>query len=93
MVSTAGKHTKPNQVFGHTCSMFFSNKMSVFVSLCATELYMFLAGAVVWRAGVGGSGGGLFLKCWWAYWKCVRQERNAGRGCVGVRLVCVCVCV
>lgn len=38
---------------------------------------MFLAGAVVWRAGVGG---GLFLKCLWAYWKCVRQERNAGRG-------------
>lgn len=50
---------------------------------------MFLAGAVVWRAGVrvgGGGGGGLFLKCWWAYWKCVRQERNAGRGC---KPVCV----
>lgn len=49
---------------------------------------MFLAGAVVWRAGVGGVGGGLFLKYWWAYWKCVRQERNAGRG-----WKCVCECV
>lgn len=55
--------------------------------LCATELSMFLAGAVIWRADCGGGGGGgsgggggLFLKCWWVYWKCVRQERNAGKG-------------
>lgn len=57
------------------------------MSLCATELCMFLAGVVVWRAGVGGGGGGgLFLKCWWAYWKCVRHRRNAGKGC---KPVCV----
>lgn len=56
------------------------------MSLCATGLRIFLAGAVVWRAG---GGGGLFLKCWWAYWKCVRQERNAGRGCVFVRVRCM----
>lgn len=39
---------------------------------------VFLAGVSV------GCVGGLvffFLKCWWAYWKCVRQGRNAGRGC------------
>ena len=46
------------------------------------------AAADVWRA--GGVGGGLFLKSWWAYWKCVRQERNAGRGWESV---CVFACV
>mgnify|MGYP006994826341 FL=1 len=50
---------------------------------------MFSAAADVWRA-ARGVGGGLFLKCWWAYWKCVRQERNAGRGWESV---CMCVCV
>lgn len=54
---------------------------------------MFLAAAVVWRAGVVvGGGGGLFLKYWWAYWKCVRQERNAGRVCMSL-CISACVCV
>lgn len=58
----------------------FSNKKAVFVSVCAAQPSMFLAAAAVWRAAAGAGGGGPFLKCWWAYWKCVRQERNAGRG-------------
>lgn len=58
------------------CFCFFQEEDGV--CFCVTLLCMFLAGTVVWGAGAGG--GGLFLKCWWAYWKCVRQGKNAGRG-------------
>ena len=74
-------------IFTTILNAYFSSvSFSVVVSVCMcvgvlwwsrARVNMFSTGPVVWISGRGGERGWGDRVCLWAYWKCVRQLRNA----------------